>query len=524
MLWFFACARLSPEPVAPAALLPLPSGPGASTPALVEDGEALLLTWQVKAEEGGALWFSRFDDEGWSAPVELVSDPALLVNWADYPSAVRGGDGALYTHWLRREEGGPYAYDPVVLRSEDGLEWTELGTLNSDEEPAEHGFVSWVPSPSGARATWLDGRGMAEGEPMSLRAAQVGTRIYDEVVVDDRVCDCCRTDAAGDLVVYRDRSPTEIRDISVARPGEEGWATAPLSVDRWQIAGCPVNGPDVEVDGQRAVTAWFTAADEPARVRVAFAEDGWGFGEAVDVAPGPDEPAPLGRVALEPEGEGAVVIWLASIGEDNAAVSGRRVTLDGAVGPTVEIGFTAASRKAGFPSLARHGEDLLVAWTVPGQGLEARRLSVADFPPAVAPLQLGGAGGGPPPTLPALELTTLEGEALSVPQGGVLIALWATWCGPCREELPQLQALHDAGVPVLGISVDDPDRTEAVAAYVEELGLSFPVAHAFELAERFGTNAIPATYVYDAEGALLWHRIEAFDPEDPALLQALSEL
>lgn len=518
-----ACARPPAPAAGPASLLPLPTPPLAETSALVEDGDALLLTWQVSGEAGSSLHLSRFDAAGWSPPVQVASGANLLVNWADYPSAVRGGDGALYTHWLRREDGGGFAYDVEVLRSDDGAAWTSLGTLNSDEEIAEHGFVSWVPTPTGARAVWLDGRGMAAGQPMSLRAAEVDKTVHDEVVVDPRVCDCCRTDAAGELVVYRDRGDTELRDIRVARLSDDLWLDAPLSSDAWQIAGCPVNGPDIECAESGAVTAWFTAPDAP-RVRVAFG-DGASFGPSIQVAPGPGEPVPLGRVLVAPVGDEALVFWLAAVDEAVAAVTVRRVAPDGRVGPAAELGRTVNSRGAGFPTLARHGEELLVAWTVPSVGIEAVRLSPQDVPAVDALLEAQDDDGPTAPQgRPELDLTALDGSPLALPDGPVLVALWATWCGPCRDELPALQVLHDAGVPVIGASVDEAANAERVQDFVAELELSFPIAHDASLAAAFGTSAVPATYLFDANGDLIWHRVGAFDPADSELIQALSSL
>ena len=249
------------------------------------------------------------------------------------------------------------------------------------------------------------------------------------------------------------------------------------------------------------------------------------FGEPIEVAPGVGEAPPKGRVAVALDGDEAIAFWLASASEDEGVVLARRVAANGDVGPLFEVGRTAAGRASGFPSVAWHAGRLVVAWTVPDAGIESllvdpNEIGVVEGPLDVAPTETAG----PPQALPEFDLVDLAGEPLVLPEDGVLLALWATWCGPCRKELPELQALYEAGVPVVGVSVDDADQGARVAAFVEDLELGFPVAHDYGMAARFNTNAIPATYLFDAEGQLVWHRIEAFDAEDPTLIEALAGL
>ena len=64
-------------------------------------------------------------------------------------------------------------------------------------------------------------------------------------------------------------------------------------MDGWQIEGCPVNGPAIDTDGGRAVVAWFTAANNTPKVKVAFSgDDGVTFGKAFEI----DKGTPSGRV------------------------------------------------------------------------------------------------------------------------------------------------------------------------------------------------------------------------------------
>lgn len=112
-------------------------------------------------------------------------------------------------------------------------------------------------------------------------------------------------------------------------------------------------------------------------------------------------------------------------------------------------------------------------------------------------------------TAPQLTGATMAGESfdLSSLRGNVvLVNYWATWCAPCQRELPLLDTFYrryrDQGVALISISVDragDIEQAREVGA-----GLSFPVAVAKGLISNgFGVpNAVPITYVIDANGVI----------------------
>jgi peroxiredoxin len=86
----------------------------------------------------------------------------------------------------------------------------------------------------------------------------------------------------------------------------------------------------------------------------------------------------------------------------------------------------------------------------------------------------------------------------------VMVNFWATWCGPCRIELPQLAKLHDkyraSGFLLLGVNIDDdPAAAKALAA---KLGLPFPVLldTAKQVVGAWDLNAMPATVLIDKDG------------------------
>lgn len=386
-----ACSAGGPEAAAPEVASALGSPPAAEhsfAPYLTGGGGELLLTWIEPLGEGAhRVRFARWTEAGWGAPATVTEGADLFANWADTPGVVRGGDDALYAHWLAETGSEKYAYSILLARSVDhGATWEPLGPLPDDDTPTEHGFVSWVPEADGARAFWLDGRQWVEGGPMSLRTARVGSAgVSGAARLDARVCDCCPTAAAmgegGPLVVYRDRSEDEIRDIYRMSWAGGGWGEPePVAVDGWRIEGCPVNGPRVAARDGREAVAWFTAAGDEAAVRMVFAGPGATPSTERSTPLRVDDGRPLGRVDLELGEGGAWVIWLEALAErrERAEVRLRWVSDAGELSESRAVAETGSARASGFPHLARLGERLVLAWVESTTG-SSPRVRVTDL-------------------------------------------------------------------------------------------------------------------------------------------------
>ena len=361
-----------------------PSGPGAMAPSLTAAGKDLLLTWleplgPPKEPTGHQLRFARLSAAGWSKPSRVASGPGFVANWADFPGVGQAPDGSLTAHWLAKTGDDTYACGIYLARSADGgATWSKTGMLHDDKVPAEHGFVSWLPEPAGLRAFWLDGRETAKKGPMTLRTALLdkGAPASSELV-DDRVCDCCQTDAAlaaaGPVVAFRDRTAEEIRDIYAVRRTAAGWSKpVRVGADDWKIPGCPVNGPSIAAAGKQVAVAWFTGAPPGPRVQLAVSNDGGAtFGKPVLI----DGGKPLGRVDLVLDGSDAIVSWMSLVG-DNAVIRLRRVSAKGKLGNPVAIAATSAS--SGFPRLAVQEGRLHVTWVEEGD--QGRRVRMGSLP------------------------------------------------------------------------------------------------------------------------------------------------
>lgn len=349
--------------------LPTPAGARSGEPSIaVDDDGRALLTWLEATDSGAVLRIATLDDTAWSQPRTIAAGRDFIVNWADFPSAIPLGGDRIAAHWLQREGSDTYAYGVRTSFSADGgRSWSDPVRPHADSTETEHGFVSLLPAGEAVDAIWLDGRKFAAGRAeMTLRTARVGpASIRGEAVLDERVCDCCQTDAAltsaGAVVVYRDRSAGEIRDIAIVRRLDGRW-TEPriIHADGWRIDGCPVNGPAVAASGERVAVAWFTAAHDSARVLLAFSRDGGAsFGEPVRL----DDGDPAGRVDVAMvDGGDVVVSWIEQRGAD-ASLRLRRVSPAGIAGDATTVASVSASRAAGFPRMAVVGESVVIAWT-----------------------------------------------------------------------------------------------------------------------------------------------------------------
>jgi cytochrome c biogenesis protein CcmG/thiol:disulfide interchange protein DsbE len=127
---------------------------------------------------------------------------------------------------------------------------------------------------------------------------------------------------------------------------------------------------------------------------------------------------------------------------------------------------------------------------------------------------------------PDFALETAEGEIIQLSDlrgRPVVLNVWASWCPPCREEMPALERVHQAyqeqGALVLGVNSTVQDDRQKALDFAAEQGLTFPILFdsTGEVTKLYGVRALPTTYFIDARGII--QEVIAGGPMAEALLR-----
>ena len=147
-------------------------------------------------------------------------------------------------------------------------------------------------------------------------------------------------------------------------------------------------------------------------------------------------------------------------------------------------------------------------------GMDATMTIPAPHMPAVDRLTVHGQADY------AWKLSTLDGEAVALESyrgKTVLLNHWATWCGPCVAELPSLVALHESidrdDIAIVLVSMED---AGTVRSFLDQKGFSLPTYVAADLPTVFESRGIPATFIFNSEGTVVFSHIGAanWDSDD----------
>jgi len=134
-------------------------------------------------------------------------------------------------------------------------------------------------------------------------------------------------------------------------------------------------------------------------------------------------------------------------------------------------------------------------------------------------------------TMPPYQATTLDGAPfdLAGERGKVVfLNLWATWCGPCRREIPELETMHAKyaarGFEVVGISLDE-SGADVVRPFVKEQEIKYPIVldPANKAASLLQTTMLPTSIVIDRNGKIVWRHIGALIGPDATLGAAIEK-
>ncbi|MGY3568707.1 hypothetical protein [Vibrio paucivorans] len=330
------------------------------------------LSWVEENGENATLKFSTFNNNAWSDAKTVASGTNWFNNWADFPSVIKHGS-LLTAHWLEKTDVGKYDYKIQLSQSNDkGVNWSSPLTPHQTKIHAEHGFVSLLPLGKETFAVWLDGRHTksfnhshhhSNTESMMLRAATFKNgQLYNEWLLDERVCDCCATAAVttdkGVIVAYRGRTGHEIRDTKILRLIDGKWQPANyIPTDNWQIDGCPVNGPSLSAKGKMVALSWYTVQNNKATVKLSISNDyGDNFLPSIVVSQNT-----IGRIDTTFH-NGFLIVSHLDNNSNRVSLILSRYTLRGELVDRNTVVQLSPSRTTGFPTLTSHNDKLLVSW------------------------------------------------------------------------------------------------------------------------------------------------------------------
>jgi cytochrome c biogenesis protein CcmG/thiol:disulfide interchange protein DsbE len=146
---------------------------------------------------------------------------------------------------------------------------------------------------------------------------------------------------------------------------------------------------------------------------------------------------------------------------------------------------------------------------------------------------------GPGAPAPNFVAVTVQDSGVTAPKGidayrgkPVLLNIWATWCAPCREEMPRIEQLQrelaDSGLAVVAISIDNPGMADAIREFRKEMKLSFEILYddTGKIRDDYQTVGVPETFLIDRQGVVRRRLIGAswtVDEQRPLLRELLAE-
>ena len=131
---------------------------------------------------------------------------------------------------------------------------------------------------------------------------------------------------------------------------------------------------------------------------------------------------------------------------------------------------------------------------------------------------------------PGYRTVSLDGDTVSLAAHRgkvVLLNVWATWCHPCRDEIPELQAIHvkyqPRGLELIGVSVDSDGSDDAIRSFMTDFRMTYPVWRDPDerVSSQFLVVGVPATFLIDRQGILRWRKTGPIQPNDASLTAAI---
>ena len=397
-IWVGESSRFRPLS---AAEIPLPvtlAVPGLvnGTPSLAVSGRMVVAVWTAGKDGIVDVYAAASRDDGatFSDPRRVNDRPGdASANNEQPPRAVISGSGAtrlVTIVWSKRNEDAQRARTDIMrmARSTDGgRTFTPASTTHDSAFSGARGWQSLAAGPDGSvHAVWLDGRDAARKMADTAARTEMAHNgqppqdVYHGLIGPDGrttehliasgVCFCCKTAVAVDArgavyAAWRHIFPGSMRDIAFAKSTDGGTRFSPpvrVSDDKWELNGCPEDGPAIGVDASATIhIAWATLVTDGEPHKALFyatSRDGRTFSARAPVptvgSTNPGHP----QLALTPDG--AAIVWDETVAGVRR-VSMTRVARSGGFQPPQVVSGTESALG---PVVARTSAgDLLVAWT-----------------------------------------------------------------------------------------------------------------------------------------------------------------
>jgi hypothetical protein len=347
---------------------PAASGSFSSRVTSRSDGSVILSWLEPQGDTTAALRFSVWRDGAWSEPTTIAAAQPFSRHPSESPGVIPLSERNLIAFWSQKPPNGEKGTEEVdvylALSTDGGNHWTSPTLVNQAGTGEESSYPSAAAvDNTHAALIWLDGTNWKKQRRVALlsRTVQSDGTMTEPEVLDEDTCTCCPTTLvhtpSGLLGAYRGHTAENIRDISLVRNVSGRWSQPRIvHADHWHFAGCPVNGPQLDVEGEQSALIWFSAPQDQPTVKLAFSDgEGSEFKAPVRI----DEGKAIGRtqVVLLPR-HSAVAFWLENE-SGKARLLARRVGADGVLEAPIEV---ARATGLGYPHATRAAKGILVTW------------------------------------------------------------------------------------------------------------------------------------------------------------------
>ena len=178
------------------------------------------------------------------------------------------------------------------------------------------------------------------------------------------------------MFVYRDRTTSEVRDISVIRKFKGQW-TEPQAIynDQWEINACPVNGPSIAVNNNTVAVIWYSATGGVPKVQLALSQD---FGANFSLPVQVDDGNPIGRVDIASINKDRFLLSWVEEQDEGAIIKAKIFDQQSQLSDPFDLVRTRAARRSGFPIISSYKEGAIITWTEFADGKTVVRSGIIE--------------------------------------------------------------------------------------------------------------------------------------------------